>query len=117
MKIQDFCSLADLGSFYYNFSFIIFIDNFCSVTLSRNKSRPYRILIKKQKEIIMAKRKAIVNVRDCVACGCCIKVCPRDAITVPQGIHAKIDEELCIGCGKCAKECPASVITLEVLKQ
>ncbi len=65
----------------------------------------------------MAKRKAIVNVRDCVACGCCIKVCPRGAITVPQGIHAKIDEELCIGCGKCAKECPASVITLEVLKQ
>lgn len=65
----------------------------------------------------MAKRKAIVNVRDCVACGCCIKVCPRGAITVPQGIHAKIYEELCIGCGKCAKECPASVITLEVLKQ
>ena len=65
----------------------------------------------------MAKRKAIVTVLDCVAYGCFIKVCPRGAITVPQGIHAKIDEELCIGCGKCAKECPASVITLEVLKQ
>ncbi len=65
----------------------------------------------------MAKRKAAVNIRECVACGCCIKVCPRQAITVPRGIYAEIDEELCIGCGKCAKECPASVITLEVTGQ
>lgn len=62
----------------------------------------------------MAKRKAIVSIRGCVACGCCIKVCPRKAITVPQGIHAVIDRELCVGCGKCVKECPASVISLEV---
>ncbi len=62
----------------------------------------------------MAKRKAIVSIRECVACGCCIKVCPRKAITVPRGIHAVIDRELCVGCGKCVKECPASVISLEV---
>ena len=62
----------------------------------------------------MAKRKAVVSARECVACGCCIKVCPRDAISVPQGIYAQIDRELCIGCGKCAKECPASIIRLEV---
>ena len=62
----------------------------------------------------MAKRKAAVSARECVACGCCMKVCPRDAISVPQGIYAQIDRELCIGCGKCAKECPASIIRLEV---
>ena len=61
----------------------------------------------------MAKRKAVVSVRDCVACGCCVKVCPRNAITVPKGISAEIDESLCVGCGKCAGECPASVIRLE----
>ena len=65
----------------------------------------------------MIKRKAVVNIWECVACGCCIKVCPRNAITVPNGIHALIDEELCVGCGKCAKECPASIISLEVVEK
>lgn len=62
----------------------------------------------------MVKRKATVNIRECVACGCCAKVCPKNAITIPKGIYAEINLELCVGCGKCAKECPASVITLEV---
>ena len=62
----------------------------------------------------MSKRKAIVKTRACVACGCCMKVCPKNAITIPKGIHAEIDKERCVGCGKCAKECPASIITVEV---
>lgn len=62
----------------------------------------------------MPKRKAIVSIRECVSCGCCMKICPKGAITIPTGIHAVIDKELCVGCGKCAKECPASIITLEV---
>ena len=62
----------------------------------------------------MIKRKAAVNILECVACGCCIKVCPKSAITVPKGIYAEVNKDLCIGCGKCEKECPASVITLEV---
>lgn len=65
----------------------------------------------------MIKRKAVVSVRECVACGCCLKVCPRNAITVPNGIHACIDKDLCVGCGMCAKECPASIITLEVTEE
>ena len=65
----------------------------------------------------MARRKAVVSIRECVACGCCIKVCPRNAISVLQGIYAKINEELCVGCGKCAKECPASIISLEMTEQ
>lgn len=59
-------------------------------------------------------RKASVRQSDCVACGCCIKVCPKGAITIPDGVYARINRELCVGCGKCAKECPASVITVEV---
>ena len=62
----------------------------------------------------MANRKAVVNNQECVACGCCIKVCPRNAISIPKGTYATINKELCIGCGQCAKECPASVISLEV---
>lgn len=59
------------------------------------------------------KRKAKVSIRECVACGCCVKVCPRNAIAIRNGIHACIDETLCVGCGRCAKECPASIIAME----
>jgi len=64
----------------------------------------------------MIKRKAAVSIRECVACGCCIKVCPRQAITVLNCIYAHIDKNLCVGCGACAKECQASIITMEVTK-
>lgn len=68
-------------------------------------------------EMNMAKRKAIISTGECVACGCCMKVCPRSAILIPRGIHAHIDRDLCVGCGKCAEECPAGIITLEVTEQ
>lgn len=59
------------------------------------------------------KRKAVVSQRDCVACGCCVKVCPLQAIEIRQGITAEVRFAACVGCGKCARECPASVITIE----
>ena len=49
---------------------------------------------------------------DCVACGCCAAVCPRDAVRVRAGVAAGIDEAACIGCGRCAKACPAAIITI-----
>jgi len=58
------------------------------------------------------KRIAWVDQSLCVSCGCCVKVCPRDAITVYRGLYAQVDMEKCIGCKKCAKECPASVIEI-----
>lgn len=59
------------------------------------------------------KRKAVVDAGTCVACGCCVKVCPLGAISVWRGIAAKVDPERCVGCGKCARECPASVISIQ----
>lgn len=58
------------------------------------------------------KRVAFVLQAECVACGCCLKVCPRNAIAVVGGIFAAVDAEKCIGCGKCARECPAAVIAI-----
>ncbi|MPM67337.1 NAD(P)H-quinone oxidoreductase subunit I, chloroplastic [bioreactor metagenome] len=58
------------------------------------------------------RRKAQVTAKKCVACGCCVKICPRSAIEVYKGMVARIDPEKCIGCGKCAKECPAAAIRL-----
>ena len=37
------------------------------------------------------KRKAFVQQPDCVACGCCVKVCPLGAIRVIAGIMAQVD--------------------------
>jgi ferredoxin len=48
----------------------------------------------------------------CVACGCCMKVCPLQSISVPKGICAEINANKCVGCGKCALCCPAQVITI-----
>lgn len=58
------------------------------------------------------KRKAHISESECVACGCCAKVCPLGAITIPKGIFAEVDVHTCVGCGKCAKECPAGIITI-----
>lgn len=55
-------------------------------------------------------KKAMVLEKECVACGCCVKVCPRGAIHIEKGTHAIIDSEKCVGCGLCGRECPASVI-------
>ena len=51
--------------------------------------------------------------KDCVACGSCVGVCPKTALSVNSGIRAEVDTGKCIGCGKCVKACPAAVISLE----
>lgn len=61
---------------------------------------------------IRKKRRAYVEQMDCVACGCCVKVCPMNAIQVYRGLYAQVDEDKCVGCGRCAKECPATVIEI-----
>ena len=58
-------------------------------------------------------RRAQVDQKHCVACGCCVKVCPLGAIQVERGLFARVDPGTCVGCGKCARECPASVIEME----
>jgi NAD-dependent dihydropyrimidine dehydrogenase PreA subunit len=57
------------------------------------------------------KKKALVS-KGCVACGCCMKACPKGAIAVFKGLYAKVDESKCIGCGRCASVCPAQIIKL-----
>ena len=44
---------------------------------------------------------------ECVACGCCVRVCPRGAVQVLWGIRAQADPEKCIGCGACVNLCPS----------
>lgn len=58
------------------------------------------------------KKLAVPNKKRCAACGVCLKVCPRGAISVYRGCHARVEEAKCVGCGLCAKACPAGCITL-----
>jgi len=55
-------------------------------------------------------RKAVVNKGKCVACGVCVKVCPKDSLTVYKGLYTVCDEAKCVGCGICSKNCPANAI-------
>jgi len=58
-------------------------------------------------------KKAYVGKNYCVACGVCEKKCPLKAISIFNGISAKVHFDKCVGCGKCAKACPASVIEIK----
>ena len=58
-------------------------------------------------------KKAYVDQKLCVACGCCVTACKLGAINIPSGTHAEIDFKKCVGCGMCAQKCPASIITVK----
>lgn len=58
----------------------------------------------------MAKKIAVVNKDVCVACGACMKACPKGAISIYRGCYAVVDEAKCVGCGLCARTCPAGCI-------
>lgn len=47
----------------------------------------------------------------CMGFGSCVKVCEFDAIHIENGI-AVVDREKCVACGKCVKECPKNLIEL-----
>lgn len=61
----------------------------------------------------MAKRIAFVDKNRCVACGVCIKACPKSAISVHRGCYAKVEDTKCVGCGLCVKACPVGCIEVK----
>ena len=59
------------------------------------------------------KKLALIDKTICVACGVCMKSCPRGAISIYKGCYAQAAEAACVGCGLCAKVCPAGCIGIE----
>ena len=64
----------------------------------------------------MAKKIATLEKKRCVACGACIAVCPRGAISIIKGCYAKTGEK-CVGCGLCARACPVGCIEIKEREQ
>ncbi len=48
----------------------------------------------------------------CTACGTCVRICPRQAITIVDRL-AVVDDERCIRCYCCHEICPEAAIDLE----
>ena len=59
------------------------------------------------------KKLAFVDKQICVACGVCMKACPKGAGSVYRGCFAVGEGAKCVGCGLCAKSCPAGCIALK----
>ena len=45
----------------------------------------------------------------CLGLGSCVSVCEFGAISVTKGV-ASVDESKCVACGKCIKQCPKGII-------
>lgn len=46
----------------------------------------------------------------CTACGCCVRMCPVNAITFNKSGKAQIDPVVCVGCGECLCACKFDAI-------
>ena len=59
-----------------------------------------------------SKKYAVVDEKQCVACGECTVSCRKGAVSIKDGCLAVVDKDSCVGCGLCSKSCPAGCITL-----
>jgi L-aspartate semialdehyde sulfurtransferase ferredoxin len=53
-----------------------------------------------------------VNESECVDCGACISICPREVFSLDREWKLQLAEEKCVLCGKCIEACPHQALTL-----
>jgi len=51
-----------------------------------------------------------VNLDNCDTCGCCISVCPTEALQLNDK-YLKVVNEKCISCGNCIIVCPVGALS------
>jgi ferredoxin len=54
------------------------------------------------------------NESECVDCGACISICPREVFSFDEDFKLHLVEDRCILCGKCMDACPHHALTLPV---
>ena len=52
------------------------------------------------------------NETECIDCGACISICPREVFTFDPDWKLRLAEEKCILCGKCVDACPHRALSL-----
>ena len=80
--------------------------------LRYNDFKSFQSITEENLSLQSEKRKTFIAQEDCVACGCCVNVCPIGAVQIMKGIMAQVNMDKCVGCGKCAKEFPTGVIEI-----
>jgi len=53
-----------------------------------------------------------LNASECVDCGACISICPREVFSFDRDWKLTVAEDRCILCGKCVDACPHQALTL-----
>ena len=53
-----------------------------------------------------------LNTSECVDCGACISICPREVFSFDADWKLTLAEDRCILCGKCVDACPHQALTL-----
>jgi heterodisulfide reductase subunit A-like polyferredoxin len=69
-----------------------------------------------KKSMVVGGQISRVDVRKCVSCLTCVRVCPYGApeVSAANGKNrVEIQAAKCMGCGSCAAECPAKAIQLQ----
>ena len=51
---------------------------------------------------------------ECVDCGACISICPREVFSFDPDWKLSLYEKRCVLCGKCVDACPSHALTLPV---
>lgn len=49
---------------------------------------------------------------ECVDCGACVSICPREVFSFDKEWKLRLDEKKCILCGKCIDACPHRALSL-----
>jgi len=62
------------------------------------------------KQVQHSSLKPSVVARKCISCGCCVAICPVNAISLKNEKTACIDQKVCIGCGECLCACKFDAI-------
>lgn len=53
-----------------------------------------------------------INESECVDCGACISICPREVFSMDSDWKLQLAEEKCVLCGKCIEACPHRALSL-----